>query len=637
MDKCSEAASPSCRGRSKKPNLHSSKVQSPSPVRFSSQTPEKPPQRIRNRGVALSIADIRKAGKGLQEMNRRSETTSSQQSKSVRRQISLWPSSPSKSKITDDESSKLPEKYEILDQFFDRLDTLISMFRLKGKTPSFTEISSRIESLTDRRFTHGHLAQLKYILPEAIVLKKFLVHDERTCCMKPDIHISLNPEAVESDAKGHPQRRRVSLKKLFQSRVRDFLESHPEVDEIPEGTLPEPFNRPKKDNILDMLETRLPTKLSTCMRYNDIVNNTESGDIDEKLLVPIKTSVELPNEHLKAPSVIAPSFRARFSLKVKLNGADDVQQNSPSDSLQPSPFDLASEAASSLNCSTSCASLEPSSALPSSPSKSIEYTENKDGSLTSIGTVSTPTRKTFEYTENKDGSLTSIDAVSIPAREINECTVNKDGSLKSIDAMSTPAKLISTPIRLMSATPALCSPKRHYMSPDDQSTSSLNKLARRPPRSRSLKFDTPVKNKEAMNEDNTGALPIDDDVFDILPGKLIQSIREKERIAMEERDPAITQAKKRKKMIANLPKLFDMIRLLLRQRNCITKVELVSKIISSHSDIVDRSEVEEQLSLLQELAPEWISEKQVSSGDFLLFINKLLSPETIRASLEEAT
>lgn len=114
---------------------------------------------------------------------------------------------------------------------------------------------------------------------------------------------------------------------------------------------------------------------------------------------------------------------------------------------------------------------------------------------------------------------------------------------------------------------------------------------------------------------------------------------------MEERDPAITQAKKRKKMIANLPKLFDMIRLLLRQRNCITKVELVSKIISSHSDIVDRSkavfyvkviyyfivflctnyvwfvfvgEVEEQLSLLQELAPEWISEKQVSSGDFLL-------------------
>ena len=271
-----------------------------------------------------------------------------------------------------------------------------------------------------------------------------------------------------------------------------------------------------------MFETRLPTKMSTCMRYNDIVNNTEPADIDEKSLVT--SSAELPNEHLTAPSHIAPSFRARFSLKFKLNGTDEVQHSSPSVSLQPSPSDLASEAASSVKCSTSCESLDSSSALRSTPSKSIEYTGNRDGSLTSISAVSTPTRKTFEYTENKDGSLTSIDAVSTPAREINECTVHKDSSLKSIDAMSTPAKLVSTPIRLMSATPALCSPKRHYMSPDDHSISSLNKLARRPPRSRSLKFDTPVKNKESMNEDNDCALPIDDDVFEILPGKLIQSV-----------------------------------------------------------------------------------------------------------------
>jgi len=32
-----------------------------------------------------------------------------------------------------------------------------------------------------------------------------------------------------------------------------------------------------------------------------------------------------------------------------------------------------------------------------------------------------------------------------------------------------------------------------------------------------------------------------------------------------------------------------MIRLLLQQQNCITKMELVRKIVSSHSDIVDRS------------------------------------------------
>ncbi|OMO77649.1 hypothetical protein CCACVL1_14905 [Corchorus capsularis] len=39
------------------------------------------------------------------------------------------------------------------------------------------------------------------------------------------------------------------------------------------------------------------------------------------------------------------------------------------------------------------------------------------------------------------------------------------------------------------------------------------------------------------------------------------------------------------------------------------------KIITGHCDIVDRGEVEEQLKLFQELAPEWISEKLASAGD----------------------
>lgn len=61
---------------------------------------------------------------------------------------------------------------------------------------------------------------------------------------------------------------------------------------------------------------------------------------------------------------------------------------------------------------------------------------------------------------------------------------------------------------------------------------------------------------------------------------------------MEERDPAISQAKKRKKIIASLPKLFNMIHMLFHSRNrsVITKRELLSEIISSHCDIVDRSE-----------------------------------------------
>ncbi|WVZ19972.1 hypothetical protein V8G54_007294 [Vigna mungo] len=260
---------------------------------------------------------------------------------------------------------------------------------------------------------------------------------------------------------------------MFHARLREFWESHPEGDEIPGGVLPEPFNRPKKVNILDTSETGLPTKLSLCMRYNDIVNNVESSSIDEKMSAPVETSIELLNEHLAAASHIAPLFRARFSLKFKQNLVDTVHQISQVDSVQLSPVESASQAASSENYSTICASLESSSAPAptSTPSKTVNYTEN----------------------------------------EVASC-------LKRIDAMSTPAKLASSSIRLISATPALRSPKRYLMSPDDHPTSS----SRRPSRSRSLRFDSPVKNEEVVNEDNAGGLPIDD-VFDILPGKLIQS------------------------------------------------------------------------------------------------------------------
>ncbi|RDY01187.1 CDT1-like protein a, chloroplastic, partial [Mucuna pruriens] len=608
MKNFSEAASPSCRARSKKPNLPSSKVQSPKPIQISTKTPEKPPQRTRSRGgVVRSIAEVIKVGKDLQDRKQRNETASSR-SKSVRRQISLSPSSPSKPNITDDGPFKLPEKYEILDQFFDRLDTLISILHLRGRTPTFTAISSGIESLVDRRFTYSHLAQLKFVLPEAIDIKKFLVRDERTCCMKHDLHISLNPDAVECDAKQRGKvslksgkvslksgkvslkSGKVSLKKLFRSRLKEFWESHPEGDEIPEETLPEPFNHLKNDSILDKLKTSPPTKLPSCMPYTDIVNNVESADTVEKLSVPVNTSVESPSVNMAPPSHMLSSFRPRFSQKFKQNEVDVVQQKSPVDSLQPLTYTDSESSTKEIPSSEDAkvdTSLESSGAPPATPSKTIEYAENQDASFKS-------------------------------------------------EAMSTPAKLASTPIRLMSATPALRPTKRNCMSPEDNTTSSLNKLARRPPRSRSLKFDTPVKNKEVVNEDNAGGLRLDDDVFDVLPENLIQSIREKERMATEERDPAISQAKKRKKNIASLPKLFDRIRLLLRQRSCITKAELISKIISSCCDIVDRNEVDEQLNLLLELAPEWIYEKLVSSGDLLLFINKMLNPETIRASLGEA-
>jgi hypothetical protein len=71
----------------------------------------------------------------------------------------------------------------------------------------------------------------------------------------------------------------------------------------------------------------------------------------------------------------------------------------------------------------------------------------------------------------------------------------------------------------MTATPALKPPKRHFMSPDDNSTSSPDKLVKRPPSSRSLKFNTPMKNENAAHGLSSG-----DDILDILPDNLLHSV-----------------------------------------------------------------------------------------------------------------
>ena len=66
-------------------------------------------------------------------------------------------------------------------------------------------------------------------------------------------------------------------------------------------------------------------------------------------------------------------------------------------------------------------------------------------------------------------------------------------------------------------------------------------------------------------------------------------IREKERKIKEEQMPAISQAKRRQKMIASLPKLFNAIFFLFHKRTVITREELIYKIIVGNMDIVDKS------------------------------------------------
>ena len=80
-----------------------------------------------------------------------------------------------------------------------------------------------------RRFTHSHLAQLKYIMPEAIVINKILLRDDTTCCMYPDLQVNLIVSAVENVVKQKGETAYLALRRIFRQRLVEFYREHPEV------------------------------------------------------------------------------------------------------------------------------------------------------------------------------------------------------------------------------------------------------------------------------------------------------------------------------------------------------------------------------------------------------------------------
>ncbi|XP_055829490.1 CDT1-like protein a, chloroplastic [Solanum dulcamara] len=558
---------------------------------WSSKTPEKtivPPRRTRNRNAAFSLKDIRQAAQKLRKPdptrpNSQTDTSLS----SVKPQMAS--SSSSECSVVKPKKPvnpvKLPEKYKLLEEFFGGLVSSIRLLQLKGSSTTFTNIRAKVECLADRRFTYNHLAQLKFLLPEAIEIKKMLVFDERTTCMKPDLHITLNANGVEGDKKLKSSSGTEQLRTVFSSRILDFFKSHPEGDDIPEEVLPGAFGAAKPELL---------------------TNSSSPASAQLKEETPIGSLQKPP----VAVSHLSQSFRRSFSHRASIGEAENAKQY-PTVVAHTSIHQVSEPQVT--NCPTN-----------------ISKAADKIPKL-----LSTQTRTTRFSTRGVHSA--TLPPSPLPATPLKN-TKSEDGSCL-LSAESTPAKLASTPAKLMSSTPLLQPSKRCYMTPDGESTESPRKLVRRPPPSRSLTFNTPVKSSKVTEEiSRSRESSTDDEIYDILPENLLQSIREKEQEALEEKDPAISQAKWRKKMISSLPNFFDTIYFLFQSinRSVITKEELMHKAISSHLAIADKREFEELLQLLQEIAPEWIHEKLSSSGDLLLCVNKVSNAESIRSRIAEA-
>lgn len=559
----------------------------PSMDPWSSKTPEKPivaPRRTRSRSTVFSVKDIRQAAQKLRKPDPTHPPTQTDTSlSSVKPQMA----SPSKTKKPVN-PVKLPEKYELLDDFFRGLDSSIRLLKMRSSSTTFTNINAKMEGLTDRRFTYNHLAQLKFLLPEVIEIKKMLVLDERTSCMKPELHVTLNANGVVIDEKLISSSSvSIQLRNIFRNRILNFFKSHPEGDDVPEEALPGAFGASKQEHLMNL-----------------------SRPVGAPLMdeTPIGSMQKPP----AAVSHLAQSFRRSFSHRASIGDAEKAKQHPTVVAHTPIRPVSEPQIATCSTKNTSKAADQTPSKLLSAQTRATRFSTRGVHSVTLP--PSPPPVTPLKNMKTEDGS----------------CLLSAEG---------TPAKLTSTPAKLMTSTPLLQPTKRCYMSPDGESIESPRKLVRRPPRSRSLTFDTPVKSSKVTEEvSRIRQSSAEDEIFDILPENLLQSIREKEQKALEEQDPAISQAKWRKQMISSLPKFFDMLYFLFQsmKRSVITKEELIHKVISSHLDIADKREVEEQLQLLQEIAPEWIHEKLSFTGDLLLCVSKVSNAESIRTRIAEA-
>ncbi|KAL5982993.1 hypothetical protein ACLOJK_017073 [Asimina triloba] len=223
---------------------------------IASPTPEKTmqPPRSKNKGNALPMRVVRRISGVLQDAD--ASTCVADENAGEKDEEDASISESSHKTIQDlqkSEEKKLPDKwvtqgqlllYEMIADFFDRMESSTRLLGLRKKLTSFENICAQVEVMTKRKFLHSHVAQLKYLFPEAIQIEKILTHDERTLCMKPDMKITLVADALE----GQLGQSTTSLGKAFRQRLLEFIKSHPEGGDIPEAILPEPFS--PRDNTL---------------------------------------------------------------------------------------------------------------------------------------------------------------------------------------------------------------------------------------------------------------------------------------------------------------------------------------------------------------------------------------------------
>lgn len=202
-------------------------------------------------------------------------------------------------------------RYTPLAELFDRIVTSARLLTMRKKLPTFQNIRTVIKVLTQRILSYSDLAQIKYMLPEALNIEKILIHDKKTLCMVPDMKITFLLDGIGFDSN---QSAFITLRQIFHQRLLDFFNDHPESSEIPVAMLPEPFNQ--------RIQTDLP-------RHNFEIPPSESAPLECELPSVAQSTRKHFSQKIERPEMDktlllaspVPPFSVNFADKVELSTA----------------------------------------------------------------------------------------------------------------------------------------------------------------------------------------------------------------------------------------------------------------------------------------------------------------------------
>ncbi|XP_060670360.1 CDT1-like protein b isoform X2 [Ziziphus jujuba] len=193
---------------------------------------------------------------------------------------------------------KIPDKYRIIAELFDYMNFSLRLLGLFKRIATFQNISTQVEVLSKRNFSYKHLAQMKYIFPEAFQIEKILLHDKKTLCMKPYMKITLLFDVVEGHCEVSDF---VALRRVFSLRLYKFFMMNPEASDVPEAILPELFTQrcqipvPAKLPVDSLLESQ-PTSIRTEIFAEKVLpyfskNFSQSAAVSETGICSVSNSI----------------------------------------------------------------------------------------------------------------------------------------------------------------------------------------------------------------------------------------------------------------------------------------------------------------------------------------------------------